>query len=194
MRGENGTGLLRLRRLRKREDMSRKTLCTAIVCLAAVVLVTLLAGTALGAGAGQTSVDSSASAPVVTAISPASGPSTGGTSVTISGTNFSPRGAVMFGTVPVPFRYDSPTQITAIAPAQAAGTVDVVITRPGGTSPVVAADHYTYSGPMGAGGAPVNAAVTTPPAGAARHGVNYSQTNVGWAVFFRQLSNYLKII
>jgi hypothetical protein len=39
----------------------------------------------------------------------------------------------------------SATQLKAVAPAHAAGTVDVTVTTPGGTSAIVAADHYTYN-------------------------------------------------
>ena len=39
------------------------------------------------------------------------------------------------------------TSITAYAPAALAGTVDITVTTPGGTSAVVPADEYTYLGP-----------------------------------------------
>ena len=38
----------------------------------------------------------------------------------------------------------SSTSLTAVAPAGTAGTVDVRVTTPSGTSPVVPADHFTY--------------------------------------------------
>ena len=40
---------------------------------------------------------------------------------------------------------DNATQITATAPAHAAGTVDVTVTAAGGTSTTGAADQYTYT-------------------------------------------------
>ena len=89
-------------------------------------------------------------APQVTGLSPASGPTTGGTSVTITGSNFTGSTAVSFGGVPAAsFTLNSGTQITAVAPAAAAGSVDVRVTGPGGTSVVVVADQYTYvAGPI----------------------------------------------
>nr|WP_246670128.1 IPT/TIG domain-containing protein [Bradyrhizobium stylosanthis] len=83
-------------------------------------------------------------APTVTSISPTSGPATGGTSVVITGTNFSGATAVTFGGVAATgFNVDSGTQITATAPA-GSGTVDVRVTTIGGTSAVSAADQFTY--------------------------------------------------
>jgi hypothetical protein len=84
-------------------------------------------------------------APTVTAVAPTSGPTTGGTSVVITGTNFTGATAVKFGTVAATtFTVNSATQITATAPAQAAATVDVTVTTPGGTSATSSADQYTY--------------------------------------------------
>ena len=89
-------------------------------------------------------------APQVSSLSPASGPTTGGTSVTITGSNFTGATAVSFGGVPATsFTINSNTQITAVAPAAAAGSVDVRVTGPGGTSLVVLADQYTFvAGPL----------------------------------------------
>ena len=86
---------------------------------------------------------------VVTGVSPASGPTTGGTPVTITGTDFTNVSLVNFGSVPATsFTVDSDTQITAIAPAGTAGTVNVLVFAGGaGTSPVSAADQYTYQVP-----------------------------------------------
>ena len=85
-------------------------------------------------------------APAVTGISPASGPQAGGTSVTITGTGLTGATAVYFGTVPATgFTVNSATQVTATAPAAAsAGTVNVTVTTPGGTSPASTASQYTY--------------------------------------------------
>src|ERR1019366_7947378 len=62
-------------------------------------------------------------APAVTSISPSSGPTTGGTTVTITGTNFTGATKVGFGAVAATsFTVVSSTEITAVSPAQAAGT------------------------------------------------------------------------
>jgi hypothetical protein len=85
--------------------------------------------------------------PTVTFISPSTGPATGNTIVTITGTGFTSSGmTVKFGTVTAVFTYIDPTTIVAVAPAQSAGTVDIIVTTPGGTSPNTAADNYTYTG------------------------------------------------
>ncbi|WP_212742098.1 IPT/TIG domain-containing protein, partial [Sphingomonas sp. 3F27F9] len=73
-------------------------------------------------------------APTVTAISPSSGPASGGTSVTITGTGFTGATAVKFGAASATgITVVSATSITATAPA-GSGTVDVTVTTPGGTS------------------------------------------------------------
>ncbi|RLJ76607.1 beta strand repeat-containing protein, partial [Pedobacter alluvionis] len=83
-------------------------------------------------------------APTVTALSPTSGPTSGGTSVTITGTDFSGATAVTFGaTAATGFTVNSATQITATSPA-GTGTVDVRITTTGGTSATSASDQFTY--------------------------------------------------
>jgi IPT/TIG domain len=83
-------------------------------------------------------------APVVTSISPSSGPKAGGTSVTITGTGFTGATTVRFGSVAATFRLTSSTKITAVAPAQSAGTRDISVKTPGGTSAAVTADRFTY--------------------------------------------------
>lgn len=85
-------------------------------------------------------------APTVTAVSPVTGATGGTTTVTITGTNFTGASAVKFGaTNATSFTVDSATQITAIAPAHAAGAVDVTVTTAGGTSATGAPDTYTFA-------------------------------------------------
>ncbi len=84
-------------------------------------------------------------APVVTSISPTSGPAAGGTTVTIAGTAFTGATGVKFGaTAAGSFTVNSATQITATSPA-GTGVVDVTVTTPGGTSPNSSADQFTYA-------------------------------------------------
>jgi hypothetical protein len=107
-------------------------------------------------------------APAVTGLSTNSGPAAGGTTVTITGTNFLSATAVTFGDAAAPqpqpgpaaqkppgqaapavgtsasFVILSPTQITAFSPPHAAGTVHVRVTTSDGTSAPTAADHFTY--------------------------------------------------
>jgi hypothetical protein len=84
--------------------------------------------------------------PTVTSISPNKGSAKGGTSVVIKGTGFTSARAVNFGTITAKsFTINSSTQITATAPANAAGTVDVTVTTPGGTSSLnPPSDQFTY--------------------------------------------------
>ncbi|MBJ2143629.1 IPTL-CTERM sorting domain-containing protein [Delftia acidovorans] len=106
------------------------------------VTVTTVGGTSATSAADQFTY---VPAPTVTSISPTAGPTAGGTSVVITGTNFSGTTAVTFGaTAATGFTVNSATQITATAPAHAAGTVDVRITTVGGTSATSAADQFTY--------------------------------------------------
>jgi len=83
--------------------------------------------------------------PGVTVVSPCSGPAAGGTSVTVTGLNFTGATAVSFGGVAATeFTVNSAKSITARAPTHAAGTVDVTVTTPAGMSPASAGDKFTY--------------------------------------------------
>jgi IPT/TIG domain len=85
-------------------------------------------------------------APTVTAVNPATGSNLGGAMVTITGTNFLDATAVSFGSTPATsFTVNSNTQIVAVAPAGAVGTVDVIVTSPAGNSPTSSADHFTFA-------------------------------------------------
>jgi hypothetical protein len=85
--------------------------------------------------------------PRVTGISVTSGPSAGGTSMTITGTGFSAATAVSFGDVPAAsFTVGSDTSISALSPASSGGTVDVTVSNAGGTSASSAADQFTFVG------------------------------------------------
>ncbi|MCK9580036.1 MAG: IPT/TIG domain-containing protein [Methanoregula sp.] len=87
--------------------------------------------------------------PGVVNIVPASGLTAGGTNVTITGTGFSNATAVRFGAVTgTNLTVDSDIQITITSPPQAAAIVDVTVTTPGGTSPAVPADLFTYNAPV----------------------------------------------
>ena len=83
--------------------------------------------------------------PVVTAISSASGPGSGGTSVTLTGYGFDAVNAVQFGGVPAAsFTVNSDMSISATAPVAPAGTVDITVSSPGGTSTTSSADQFTF--------------------------------------------------
>ena len=102
-------------------------------------------GGAVGISAGGSHMLAfGASLPGVTSISPSVGPTAGGTSVTIKGTDLGAASAVKFGTATAPsFTVSSSTSITATAPA-GTGTVHVTVVTPTGSSPPVSADRFTY--------------------------------------------------
>ncbi|MFT4252288.1 MAG: IPT/TIG domain-containing protein, partial [Caulobacter sp.] len=88
--------------------------------------------------------------PTVTSISPTSGPTAGGTTVVITGSGFSTAnatGAVLFGAATATYTINSNTQITATSPAQTAGTYNVTVTNPNGTSAASTSDQFTYVAP-----------------------------------------------
>ena len=103
------------------------------------VVVTTPFGTASGAR-----LYTYVSGPILTAISPASGPVAGGTSVTLTGTNFTGATAVTFdGVAATGLTVVDATTITATVPAHAAGAVGVSVTTPFGTS--TRAGSYTFA-------------------------------------------------
>ena len=64
--------------------------------------------------------------------------------MTINGTGFTGAMTVRFGSVSAMFALKSSTKIVAQAPAQSAGTRDISVKTPAGTSAAVAADRFTY--------------------------------------------------
>ena len=82
--------------------------------------------------------------PIVTRVSPNTGPPSGGTVVAITGQQLSGATAVKFGSTPATsFTVNSATSITATAPA-GTGVVDVTVTSPTGTSITSALDQFNY--------------------------------------------------
>jgi hypothetical protein len=65
--------------------------------------------------------------PVVIAASPNSGPTSGGTTVTITGEDLTLASTVLFGNVPASYTVVSNTEIIATSPAESAGTVVVQV-------------------------------------------------------------------
>ena len=88
--------------------------------------------------------------PSITALSPRIGLTTGGQTVTISGSDFTNATKVSFGGVPAgSFTVNSDQQITAITPAGTVGTFDVAVTIPSGSSATSVADQFQYIAPNG---------------------------------------------
>ncbi|UTO63652.1 IPT/TIG domain-containing protein [Streptomyces rapamycinicus NRRL 5491] len=106
------------------------------------ITVTTPGGTSNGVAFGY------AAAPALTGISPATGPATGGTTVTLTGTNLLGATVVRFGAVnATSFTVVSATQITAVAPP-GSGTVQVTATTPGGTSNGVSYSYVAVAVPV----------------------------------------------
>lgn len=82
--------------------------------------------------------------PTVTVVSPSTGSATGGTPVTLTGTNFTGATAVHFGTaLATSVLVVNDTTITCVSPA-GTGTVHVTVTTPCGTSATSTVDQFTY--------------------------------------------------
>jgi len=105
------------------------------------VTVTTTGGTS---GLGAVDQFTYAPVPILSQVSPPTGPTVGGNSVTITGSGLGGATAVQFGSnAALGITADSPTSVTATAPA-GTGTVDVTVTTPGGTSTTGALDRYAY--------------------------------------------------
>jgi streptogramin lyase len=85
-----------------------------------------------------------ASAAVVLAIAPASGPS--GSAVTITGSGLACATGVLFGDIPaLGYSIDGDGQISARAPISAPGNVDVRVLSSAGASVIVPGDRFTFT-------------------------------------------------
>ncbi len=108
------------------------------------VTVTTANGTSVASSADRFTYVVAVPAPTLTAISRTSGSTVGGTTVTITGTNLTGATVVKFGNLTATIQSVTATQIVVIAPAGAAGIVDVTVTTAGGTSACTTADRFTY--------------------------------------------------
>jgi hypothetical protein len=83
--------------------------------------------------------------PTVTNVSNNFGLVTGGTTVTVKGSGFTSGATVQFGSTPATsVTVLSSTSLRVVTPAGSPGPVDVTVTTPDGTSPVVNGDRFTY--------------------------------------------------
>jgi len=118
-----------------------KTGIPSRACLRAAVAVLVVIVCALGLA---TQAQAQFALPTVSNVNPNTGPSAGGTGVTITGTNFFAGATVSFGVNTVTSTFVNATTLTAISPA-GTGTVDVTVTSLGGTSaPNPPADQFAY--------------------------------------------------
>jgi len=119
------------------------------------------AGQYIPSSGTQTFVETNIAAPVVSQVSPFTGLETGEAPVTITGSNFTGATAVYFGTTLASFTVTNDNSISATSPSTLeAGTVDVTVVTPAGTSTVHAADHFTYTAQNGPSTVPCNPTCT----------------------------------
>lgn len=88
--------------------------------------------------------------PTISSLSPSSGPSSGGTTVTIYGNNLDCASSVTFGGTQGTILSRTATRITVRTPAHAGGSVNVVVTTPGGSA--TRTGGFTYTAPPAYGG------------------------------------------
>jgi hypothetical protein len=81
--------------------------------------------------------------PEITAVTPNSGPASGGTTVTITGIDLTYASGVEFGGVPASYTIVSSNEIIANSPAESAGRVDVQLKV--GSLVDSSAAYFTYS-------------------------------------------------
>jgi hypothetical protein len=95
--------------------------------------------------------------PAVTRLSAKKGPAAGGTSVTITGTNFTRASTVRFGSTPATsVVVESTRSIIATSPPGTAGRVEVVVDTQNGASAATNKARFTYEGPTVTGLSPAS--------------------------------------
>ena len=134
---------------------------TSIVVVSATSITAVTPAGAVGAqevavttSAGTTSLPSAFAyfipAPTITGVNPTLGAASGGTAITISGTNFSnPSSVSVGGAAATSVVVVSATSITAVTPAGAVGAQAVAVTSAGSTSSLPSAFTYFVPAPTG---------------------------------------------
>jgi hypothetical protein len=83
--------------------------------------------------------------PSISAVSPAFGPTAGGTTITITGTALTDTSSVTVrGNTATSVVVVNDTTVTAVTPPGSVGAANVQVTTPGGTTATSAADQFTY--------------------------------------------------
>ena len=81
---------------------------------------------------------------VISSLTPAEGPVTGGQVITVAGTGFELGMTATLGATPITLAGVSATSFTFVAPAEPAGTDHVAVTTSEGVSALTPTDEYTY--------------------------------------------------
>jgi formylglycine-generating enzyme required for sulfatase activity len=114
----------------------------ALVCVAAAA--GLVATTAVSAAVHPLLSLPQGSEPTLEAVSPTVGPTTGGTTITLTGTNLTGATAVTVGgAAATSVTVVNATTVTAVTPSGAVGAQDIAVTTPGGTAMLVGAFNYS---------------------------------------------------
>ncbi len=115
------------------------------------------------------------SGPTLSSVTPTTGPTAGGTAVTLTGTNFQEGATVSFGgSAATGVTVVNSTTITATTPAHAAGAVNVAVTNPTGQSGTLISG-FTYGSPT----APTLSSVA-PPSGPTTGGTAVALTGTNF--------------
>ncbi|QEO09885.1 IPT/TIG domain-containing protein [Protaetiibacter larvae] len=125
------------------------TAITTIPVTAGASYLIQVGGFYLGLGTVSLSLSQPPSTPpAVTKVAPLIGPRKGGTTVTITGTGFTPDSTVAFGALAAAsVTYVSPTTLRAVTPrVPSARLVEVYVTTPAGTSPKALLAKFLYLG------------------------------------------------
>ena len=85
------------------------------------------------------------SPPTIASLSETTGPTSGGDSMTISGSNFAPGATVTFGGVSTSTTVVNSNLISLVTPASTAGSADITVTNPGGGSATLASLLHNQS-------------------------------------------------
>jgi IPT/TIG domain-containing protein/PASTA domain-containing protein len=101
--------------------------------------------------------------PIVSSVTPSSGSTAGGQVVTISGSYFAQARAIYFGTVAAPtYTVLGFSTISAVVPANVAGTVNVVVVGQGGPSRISTGGVFTFVAPTPTPAPPAPTPTPTP--------------------------------
>gem|GEM_PF-1714603 len=129
--------------------------------LFAALIVLLCSGAAYANKGNSKAWGRSAIQFAIAGVAPNSGPTAGGTNVTITGSGFDRSATVTFGGVAaVSVTYISSTQLQAVTPAHASGTVSVAISQKLSQSATLAGG-FTYSSSLGVSGISPTSGPTT---------------------------------
>jgi hypothetical protein len=106
--------------------------------------------TDLGDGTISGAAAVAVSGPALAGVSPISGPPTGGTTITLTGTNLQGASVTVGGMACAGVQVNGAgTSLTCVVPAHAGGTVDITVTTSGGSTTLTHAFTYVMPGSVG---------------------------------------------